>query len=131
MARGGARPKPTHLRLVDGTHRTTRHGDRDAVREAVEAAVKSFGKLLEKPKHLKGEAGKAWDKWIKPAIWLDGSREAAAVAFCELWQEFREAPRMFPAAKHGQMRAYMNELGLTDERNRGEIEAPKDEFFDA
>jgi hypothetical protein len=42
-----------------------------------------------------------------------------------------EAPRMFQAAKHGQMRAYMSELGLTDERNRGNEQGDeKDEFFD-
>jgi hypothetical protein len=53
-------------------------------------------------------------------------REPAAIAFCELWQEFRFAPTSFPASKHGQMRAYMSELGLTDERNRV-LDAAKDE----
>jgi hypothetical protein len=37
----------------------------------------------------------------------------------------------FPAAKDGQMRSYMAELGLTDERNRTEKEDEEgDEFFD-
>ena len=41
------------------------------------------------------------------------------------------APTAFPAAKHGQMRAYMSELGLTDERKRMDDEPEdKDEFFD-
>jgi hypothetical protein len=64
--------------------------------------------------------------------WLDASREPAAIAFCELWQEFTFAPTAFPAAKHGQLRAYMSELGLTDERNRVLDEGKKDknEFFD-
>lgn len=130
MATRGARPKPAHLRLVDGTHRTTRHGDVKAAKKAAEEAVTSFGKL-DRPKFLKGEALAAWKRYIEPAGWLDGSREAAAIAFCELWAEFRRMPAMFPASKHGQMRAYMSELGLTDERNRaGDDDKPKDEFFD-
>jgi hypothetical protein len=79
-----------------------------------------------KPAHLKGEGAKAWKRYIEPAAWLDAAREPAAIAFCELWQEFRFAPTSFPASKHGQMRAYMSELGLTDERNRV-LDAAKDE----
>lgn len=130
MAKPGAKPKAAHLRLVDGTHRTTRHGKESKAREKVDEAVKSFGKLT-RPTFLKGEALAAWKKFIEPAGWLDGSREAAAIAFCELWREFRFNPTGFPASKHGQMRAYMSELGLTDERNRGEEDKKaRDEFFD-
>jgi len=130
MAARGAKPKPAHLRLVDGTHRTTRHGRARAAQEATDAALEQFGKLA-RPKHLKGEALAAWKRYIEPAGWLDGSREPAAIAFCELWQEFRFCPTGFPAAKHGQLRAYMSELGLTDERNRGDDgQEERDEFFD-
>jgi hypothetical protein len=130
MAARGAKPKSAHLRLVDGTHRKTRHGDATEAREAVERAETSFGKLA-RPSHLKSHALAAWKKYIEPADWLDASREPAAIAFCELWQEFRFAPVSFPASKHGQMRAYMSELGLTDERNRviDESKKEKDEFF--
>ena len=130
MAKGGARPKAAQLRLVDGTHRTTRHGKAAEAREAAEAAADSFGKL-EKPSYLKGQAAWAWKRFIAPAAWLDASREGIAIAFCELWEEFRFNPKGFPASKHGQMRAYMNELGLTDERNRGEPGKTDkaDEFF--
>lgn len=130
MATRGAKPKPAHLRLVDGTRNPTRHGSEDDVRRVAEQSQAQFGKLT-RPKHLKGEGAQAWKRYIEPASWLDGSREAAAIAFCELWQEFRFAPTSFPASKHGQMRAYMSELGLTDERNRlGKEEKPEDEFFD-
>lgn len=130
MATRGAKPKAVKLRLVDGTHRNTRHGDSKAAREAVEEAATSFGKLA-KPPSLKGAAATAWKKFIEPAGWLDGSREPAAIAFCELWKEFMFNPTGFPASKHGQMRAYMSELGLTDERNRGDHGSKKeeDEFF--
>lgn len=131
MATRGVKPKPAHLRLVDGTNRPTRHGSEKKLRKQIEAAAEAFGKL-QRPKHLKGEAAVAWRRYVEPAKWLDGSKEPAAIAFCELWQEFRFCPTGFPAAKHGQLRAYMSELGLTDERNRGETdEEDKDDFFDA
>ncbi|TCM17220.1 hypothetical protein EDF56_106336 [Novosphingobium sp. PhB165] len=132
MATRGAKPKPAKLRLVDGTHRNTRHGDDGAAREEAEAIAARFGPL-KKPAHLKGEAAKAWKNFIEPAGWLDGSREPAAIAFCELWKEFLFNPTGFPASKHGQMRAYMSELGLTDERNRGDHggKEEEDEFFGA
>lgn len=131
MARRGAKPKPAHLRLVDGTRNVTRHGTEDDLREKVETSVKSFGALV-RPKHFRGPALEAWKRYIANAGWLDASREPAAIAFCELWQEFRHGPTSFPAAKHGQLRAYMSELGLTDERNRvlDDGKEDKDEHFD-
>ncbi len=130
MAARGAKPKPPRLRLVDGTHRTARHGSAADAVKAAETTVDDFGKPT-MPAGMKGEAAKAWRRYIDPAGWLDATREAAAIAFCELWQEFRFAPTSFPASKHGQMRAYMSELGLTDERNRvaDGKEKPTDEFF--
>mgnify|MGYP003404875191 CR=1 FL=1 len=130
MATRGAKPKAAHLRLVDGTHRAARHGAKAAAKAAVETAATHFA-ALKKPTEIRGAAAKAWKKFIDPAVWLDGSREPAAVAFCELYGEFVTCPRVFPASKHGQMRAYMGELGLTDERNRGESDGgkEKDEFF--
>jgi len=132
MATRGAKPKAAHLRLVDGTHRPTRHGDTKAAKKAVEEAQRSFGKLV-RPRALKGEALAAWKDYIEPAGWLDGSKKAAAIAFCELWGEFMTCPRLFPASRHGQLRAYMAELGLTDERNRKADDGKKgddDDIFD-
>jgi hypothetical protein len=131
MATRGAKPTAAHLRLIDGTHRTTRHGPVKETKEAVEKTVASFGRLAKPPSWMRGKAAAAWKKWIAPAAWLDGSREPAAIAFCELWAEFEGGPKYFPAAKHGQLRAYMSELGLTDERNRkdGDGGKEKDEFF--
>ncbi|MGJ0236973.1 hypothetical protein ACQEPB_00430 [Novosphingobium fluoreni] len=131
MAQRGAKPKPAHLHIVQGTRNVTRHGSEESLRERVEGAAAAFGGL-KRPSYLRGEARKAWDRYVAPADWLDASREPAAIMFCELWQEFRDAPRSFTAGKHGQMRSLMNELGLTDERNRGGGESKKtgDEFFD-
>ena len=132
MATRGAKPKPSLLRLVDGTRNATRHGSEEELRKKAEASIQAFGKLI-RPKHLKGEASAAWKRYIEPASWLDASREPAAIAFCELWSEFRFSPTGFAAAKHGQLRAYMNELGLTDERNRGDDgkQSDEDDTFDA
>ena len=130
MAARGVKPKPSRLRLVDGTHRATRHGDAGEAKKVIEKSAGKFGPLA-KPKGLKTGASNAWKRYIEPAFWLDGSKEPAAIAFCELWQEFMFAPTSFPASKHGQMRAYLSELGLSDERNRvGAEDKPKDEFFD-
>ncbi len=132
MAARGVKPKPAKLRLVTGTNNVTRHGPEAEVRKRSESAAKAFGGIV-RPAYLKGQAAWAWKRFIEPAFWLDAAREAAAIAFCELWREFREAPQRFPSSKHGQMRAYMAELGLTDERNRSDdgSEKQEDEFFGA
>jgi hypothetical protein len=131
MATRGAKPKPDHLRLVDGTRNVTRHGKEADIRQRVESSTNAFGKP-ERPAYLKGQAAWAWKRYIEPAAWLDASREGIAIAFCELWEEFRFNPKGFPASKHGQMRSYLSELGLTDERNRkvSDDGKAKDEFFD-
>ena len=131
MTTRGRRPTPPHLRLVTGAHRPARHGDETKAREAVEKSTATFGPLT-RPKYLKSHALMAWRKYIEPATWLDASREPAAIAFCELWSELRRSPTSFQAAKHSQMRAYMSDLGLTDERNRAAppVSENRDEFFD-
>jgi hypothetical protein len=49
-----------------------------------------------------------------------------------LWAELRSDPAGFSAARHSQLRAYLAELGLTDERNRFGVGRRQtgDEFFD-
>lgn len=113
----GRRPKPPHLRLIDGSHRKDRHGDAQKIRDGAAIVAASFGPL-ERPNHLKGFSKEAWGRYIEPAGWLDASRAPAAIAFCELWSELRTAPAQFPASKHTQLRGYMADLGLTDERRR-------------
>jgi phage terminase small subunit len=129
MAKPGPKPKQPALRIVSGKHNVTRHGSEGEIRQRAERSRKAFDKI-QRPAHLKGHARKIWDDLIAKCWWLDQSRITSATAFCELWNEFRIAPMRFTAAKHGSMRAYMAELGLTDERNRGyENEDKDDEFF--
>jgi hypothetical protein len=129
----GRKPKAPHLRLIEGTHRDDRHGVKAAVCESVAVSAINFGPLC-RPPHFKRLARAAWKQYIEPASWLDASREASAIAFCELWQEMRSAPASFPSAKHTQLRGYMSDLGLTDSRKRtvaaAKIEKEKDEHFD-
>lgn len=132
MAVRGAKPKAAHLRVIDGTHRVDRHGNKAEIQADIDEKAGIFG-ALERPTYLKGEARKAWERYITPMTWLDASREPSAILFCELWQEFRDNPRSFNATKHAQLRALMSEIGLTDERNRGGATDPgkkRDEFFD-
>lgn len=130
MALRGRKPKNPNLRAIDGSHRTTRHGDLEEVKEHM-AKIPP----LEMPKSLKGSARKAWKEHIEPAFWLDQTKLAAAVAFCELYGEFMDHPRAFATSKHGQMRGYMLDLGLTDERNRnlnkkgGNPKDPAEKYF--
>jgi hypothetical protein len=126
----GRKPKPAHLRLIDGSRSTSRHGTEAELRNTIEQSNAAFG-ALKRPKGLKGSALVAWKEWIEPAAWLDGSRGISARALCELYGEFLDRPTDFPASKHSQMRAYMAELGLSDERRRsgGLIDKPKSKFF--
>ncbi len=129
MATGGRRPKPARLRLVDGSFRKDRHGAKAEAIKSAGAAASAFGKI-ERPTWLKGEPRRAWDEFIAPATWLDGSRTPAAVVFCELWAEFRSSPRVFQSARYAQLRAVMADLGLSDERNRAPSPTGEnDEFF--
>ncbi len=124
----GRKATPAHLRLVNGIRNTTRHGTEDELRQQVEDAQQAFGPL-EKPNvftHRTGkawaqfneDASKAWDRYIAPAWWLDASKESLAIAYCVLWADFLKTGTMFPSTKHGQLRSYAAELGLTDERKR-------------
>lgn len=133
MAHPGRRPKDPNLRIVEASHNVTRHGDKSAAEEAIQKQRSAFGRIAmpdtwgDKP-----EAVKAWERYIAPAWWLDATREMTAIAFCELVHEFRTDPKAFGASRHAQMRAYMSELGLTDERQRFGIGRDKtgDEFLD-
>ena len=127
VRRRGPAPTPPALHLVTGTHRPDRHGPA----EMAEHAQGAFGEPV-MPEHFEGHAREAWERYIAPAWWLDRSREPAAIILCELWAELRSNPGGFPAAKHSQLRAYLAELGLTDERNRFGTGRRNtgDEFFD-
>lgn len=131
MGQTGRKPAQAAVRLVTDSHRTTRHGDQAQAEENAAKSAATFGNL-EEPPHLFGQGLRAWRRYIAPAWWLDASREVCAIAFCDLWHEYCQGRKAFTAAKHQQLRNYMQELGLTDERNRFGVGRDKtgDEFFD-
>lgn len=133
MARG-PKPKPAHLHLVEGTNRTDRHGPEDELKTQVEQSQNAFGPLVKPESFLiarNKKADEAWERYIVPAWWLDASKEMLAIAYCKLVQEFWSKGPKFNAAKHGQLRAYGAELGLTDERKRPKNGTEKDDdLFD-
>lgn len=121
----GRKPLPSHLRLIEGTHRDDRHGS------TLPTAQPAGRKPPIRPARMSKGAIAAWQQFIEPAFWLDWSRTVAAAAFCELWAEFRASPSRFPSAKHTQMRGYLSDLGLTDARRRVVVgNVDKNEFFD-
>jgi hypothetical protein len=132
----GVKRKPVALKVLEGS-KVTRKTDKSALRRdlpkkqiaRMTAEERAFGPP-EMPAHFKGEAARTWKRYVVPAPWLTKAREPAAIAFCELWEEYREDPRSFSAARHNVMRRYMNELGFTDERYRYDpSEDEEEEFF--
>jgi hypothetical protein len=117
----GRKPTPPHLHLVQGTRNTTRHGTEDELRTKIEQGLNTFGTPV-KPEIFTQKkydiASQTWDRYIAPAWWLDASREMLAIGYCMLFQEMIKRGASFPSAKHGQLRSYAAELGLTDERKR-------------
>ena len=126
MAQPGARPKPAAQRILSGTHRATRHGDKAEALGQSEASRNAFGPLV-RPDDMQDAARHAWSRYIEPCAWLDASKEPLAIAFCRLWQEFTEDPNAFTAARHGQLRLYAQELGLSDERARMAADSRREE----
>ncbi|RUT96421.1 hypothetical protein EOD10_40145 [Mesorhizobium sp. M7A.T.Ca.TU.009.01.3.2] len=101
----GKRPLPGRLRVIEGSYRADRHGMLTA--DDVAAQERPI-----KPAWMRGSESEAWDRYIEPCGWLDQFREPAAIAFCQLWVEFKTWPARFPASKHAQLRAYMSDLAL-------------------
>ena len=129
MAQPGPRPKTASQRILAGTHRTTRHGDKAKAKERATAAQSAFGPLVA-PDDPQDAAQQAWVRYIEPCHLLKASKERLAIAFCHLWKEFTDDPKAFSAARHGQLRLYSQELGLSDERARSGVnEVPEDDPF--
>lgn len=129
MAIRGARPKPTHLRLVTGNA-----GKRPVKAEAAPTADDP----PEKPPGMDGEASAIWDLQIKRAHWLTWADSHKAAMWCLLQAEFYASEGQMVAARIGQLRALGSELGF-DPTSRARIghggspEKSKDptaEFFD-
>jgi len=135
MALPGAMPLPAMVHNLKGTKIAARIKSPISRAEQDRRALEESSRPLERPPNNRftcREAADRWEEMIAPCQWLDQSKLAAALAFCELFYEFESDPKGFSAQKHGQFRGYMADLGLTDIRNRigGHMKKEKDEFFD-
>jgi hypothetical protein len=118
MARPDPQPTPLSLRLATGTFRPSRHGSAKLARKAFDGRRSVYGPL-ERPRYLKGEAAKAWDRQVAlVAPCLHGGYEPLAVVYRQLVALMLEAPRAFTAAQHRELRACASALGLNGRRCR-------------
>jgi hypothetical protein len=125
-----AKVLPTKLKLVKGTAKKERVGSFEDLQAKLKLG-ENIPVKMRRPEHLEGAGLEAWERYIEPMPWIDITREAAATAFCDLWHIFRQDPNNFTAAQHCQLRGYMAELGLTDERKRFiPTEKKGEDFFD-
>lgn len=106
MATRGRKPKPTHMHLVDDTYRPGRHD------EQAENEPQPGGKL-EKPKYLKGRAGRIWDRIAPKLEWLTEIDSDMVALWCGLQAEHEDNLRDMPSARVAQMRTLAAELGMT------------------
>lgn len=92
MARGGTRPKPPHLHVVDGTHRTTRHGDAKEIRHR---AAEDIASRLPSPPAYLGPLAKAEWRRLAPDLHRRGllthRHRAAFAGYCEAYADFQKA----------------------------------------
>lgn len=92
--RSGARRKPGHIHLVDGTHRPDRHGDAvDAETEAIRLRQEGVPAA---PRSLSPSARSEWLRLapiLGPELLLTRRARGAFVAYCEAWADFVNAGR--------------------------------------
>lgn len=86
--RGGQPPKPTALRLADGTHHRYRHGD------PTEALAAESLDAPERPHFENAAAADLWDSVVPRLINLGIAKETDAAmlrSMCEMWGLYRAA----------------------------------------
>lgn len=118
MATRGAKPKPTHLHLVQGTINATRHKDALASPNAAGALVK--------PTYIRAgtRAAALWDEVAAACWWLGDADSYKLGMWCAMQAEFERGPSKMTSARIGQLRALGSELGL-DPASRSRLGAMK------
>lgn len=116
MAIRGRKPKPTHLKLIEGN---------PGERPLNENEPKPEGDVL-KPRFLKGRAAAIWDEYAPELIRLNVLTSVDAHMFatwCALAAELERSPRNMTAARIAQMRALASSFGM-DASSRSRLEVP-------
>jgi hypothetical protein len=106
MAIRGRKPTP-NLRLVTGSHIKDR-----PLPKTRETELPILGGPPEKPKKLKGAAGKLWDSFIARSHWLTWADGPKASMWCHLQAEYDDDPSGMIASRIAQLRALGSELGF-------------------
>ena len=121
----GGQNKKTRAQLkLAGTERADRHG------ESADDVVFEDG-MPHMPEMLSDTAKKVWNRAyrsLKAANQLKPAYEVALAGYAALAGEFMDDPIGFPANRHGQLRMYIQELGLgpvSATRLRGDSAPPK------
>lgn len=129
MAKRGAKPKPTHLKVVTGNP-----GKKSLPDNGAEIAIRETP--LEPLKKLTVVEQRLWDRFINPAWWLTDFDVPKAQTWVCLKAEFLRSPKKMIASRVSQVRILENELGMDPgERARlgvadGKEKDKIDEFFD-
>lgn len=111
-----ARPRtPTALKLITGN---------PGKRQLPENEPKPTGKL-EKPKWLKGKAGKIWNETAPKLFWLTDSDSDKLAVWCGLYAEIAAGLAQVNSARLTQWRVLGSELGM-DPSARAKITVPDD-----
>lgn len=115
MATRGAKPKPSHLKLVTG----------NAGRRPVpENEPEPEGKPV-RPKWLKGRGAALWDEVLAFAFWLTVADSYKLAAWCDRQAEFERKRKQWTAADRREHRTAGTELGL-DPSARARMGSPGD-----
>jgi phage terminase small subunit len=119
----GAKPKPQHLKVVDGTFRPDREStvEGDAV------------PLPPRPKYLKGRAAKIWDEMAERMPELTEFQIAVLESFCSLKSEYERSPDAMPTSRIVEMRRQAELLlaprGLPAEKANAKPKDPAEKYF--
>jgi hypothetical protein len=98
----GRKPKPMHLRLIDGNRGKRALPPRDPLPSG----------SIERPAGLRGRAAKLWDEYIGRAWWLTWADGPPATVWVHLMVEYQRAPARMIASRIAQLRALASTLGF-------------------
>lgn len=126
------KPTPKNLKLLRGTHRKDRDGDKNLIPDFDNSKP-------ECPRQIKGEARKEWNRVVNilgDAGIINQLDKSVLAQYCVLWSQFMDSIASpdcepFLAAQHTQLRLCAAELGITAV-SRGKVlkdgEAKKNKF---
>ena len=105
MAIRGRKPKPAHLKVLEGNPGKRPFQPDLAAGERPEGGIDPPRPLTRRPRQL-------WEAYIRPADWLTTFDAPRAFMWAHLQAEFEADPAAMTAARIAQLRALGSELGL-------------------